>query len=84
MIDDNFLRLYFEQMVEAVGTIHESKIVHSDLKPANFLFVEGALKLIDFGIAKQARERPPCIHPPRSISVLVHGRVEASRSNKNE
>ena len=53
MIDDNFLRLYFEQMVEAVGTIHELKIVHSDLKPANFLFVEGALKLIDFGIAKQ-------------------------------
>ena len=53
MIDDNCLRLYFEQMVEAVGTIHEQKIVHSDLKPANFLFVEGALKLIDFGIAKQ-------------------------------
>ena len=53
MIDDNFLRLYFEQMVEAVGTIHEQKIVHTDLKPANFLFVEGALKLIDFGIAKQ-------------------------------
>ena len=52
VIDDNFLRLYFEQMVEAVNTIHEERIVHSDLKPANFLFVEGALKLIDFGIAR--------------------------------
>ena len=51
-VDDNFLRLYFEQMVEAVNTIHEERIVHSDLKPANFLFVEGALKLIDFGIAR--------------------------------
>lgn len=33
-------------------TIHEARIVHSDLKPANFLVVEGRLKLIDFGIAK--------------------------------
>jgi serine/threonine-protein kinase TTK/MPS1 len=39
-------------MLEAVDTIHKERIVHSDLKPANFLVVEGALKLIDFGIAK--------------------------------
>jgi serine/threonine protein kinase len=37
---------------QAVHTIHEERIVHSDLKPANFLIVEGQLKLIDFGIAK--------------------------------
>ncbi len=35
-----------------MDTIHEARIVHSDLKPANFLMVEGQLKLIDFGIAK--------------------------------
>ena len=38
--------------LQAVQTIHEARIVHSDLKPANFLMVEGQLKLIDFGIAK--------------------------------
>lgn len=39
-------------MLSAVHSIHQEKIIHSDLKPANFLFVRGALKLIDFGIAK--------------------------------
>lgn len=37
--------------MEAVHVIHEARIIHSDLKPANFLLVEGRLKLIDFGIA---------------------------------
>ena len=39
------------QMLQAVQVIHEEKIVHSDLKPANFVLVRGQLKLIDFGIA---------------------------------
>ena len=51
-INENFIRLYWQQMLEAVHAIHEERIVHSDLKPANFLVVEGSLKLIDFGIAK--------------------------------
>jgi serine/threonine protein kinase len=38
-------------MLEAVQVIHDEKIVHSDLKPANFVLVKGQLKLIDFGIA---------------------------------
>lgn len=51
-VDENFIRLYWQQMLQAVDTIHRERIVHSDLKPANFLVVEGQLKLIDFGIAK--------------------------------
>lgn len=48
----HFIRLTWQQMLSAVHCIHEERIIHSDLKPANFLFVRGALKLIDFGIAK--------------------------------
>lgn len=48
----NFVRLTWQQMLGAVHSIHEERIIHGDLKPANFLFVRGALKLIDFGIAK--------------------------------
>lgn len=51
-----FLPFFFlktlQQILQAVNTIHEERIVHSDLKPANFLLVKGSLKLIDFGIAK--------------------------------
>ncbi|KAJ3327610.1 hypothetical protein HDU76_011450 [Blyttiomyces sp. JEL0837] len=50
--DLNFVRMYWNQMLQAVQCIHDENIIHSDLKPANFLLVEGRLKLIDFGIAK--------------------------------
>lgn len=45
-------RSCLQHMLLAVKTIHEDRIVHADLKPANFLLVKGELKLIDFGIAK--------------------------------
>jgi len=38
-------------MLECVRAIHARAVVHSDLKPANFVLVKGWLKLIDFGIA---------------------------------
>ncbi|KAG8836945.1 Dual-specificity kinase, spindle pole body (SPB) duplication and spindle checkpoint function [Serendipita sp. 400] len=47
-----WITIYFKQMLEAVQVIHDERIVHSDLKPANFVLVRGTLKLIDFGIAK--------------------------------
>jgi serine/threonine protein kinase len=39
-------------MLEAVQVIHDENVVHTDLKPANFVLVKGRLKLIDFGISK--------------------------------
>lgn len=45
------LMLYWHQMLEAVDYIHRNGVIHSDLKPANFLMIDGRLKLIDFGIA---------------------------------
>lgn len=49
--DPVLTRFYWKEMLECVEAVHEHDIVHSDLKPANFLSVQGKLKLIDFGIA---------------------------------
>ena len=42
---------FWKQMLLAVDIIHKKGIIHCDLKPANFVIVEGKLKLIDFNIA---------------------------------
>ncbi|GJQ71500.1 protein serine threonine kinase [Trypoxylus dichotomus] len=42
---------YWMEMLYAVKQIHDNGIIHSDLKPSNFLMVSSKLKLIDFGIA---------------------------------
>lgn len=43
----------WRQMLEAVHSVHEERIVHLDIKPGNFMFVGGRLKIIDFGLANR-------------------------------
>ena len=45
-------KFYWHEMLQAVQVLQNEGIVHSDLKPPNFMLVAGHLKLIDFGIAK--------------------------------
>lgn len=40
-------------MLDAIESIHKKLLIHSDIKPANFVFQNGNLILIDFGLAKQ-------------------------------
>lgn len=49
--DTAFTRYYWKEIVECVASVHKYDIVHSDLKPANFVLVNGSVKIIDFGIA---------------------------------
>lgn len=58
-------------LLQAVSTIHEARIVHSDLKPANFLVVGGELKLIDFGIAKAIKADTTSIARENQVPVTV-------------
>lgn len=45
------LGVWFNEMIHALRVIHAHGIIHSDLKPANFIIVNGHLKLADFGIS---------------------------------
>ncbi|KAL9621025.1 MAG: hypothetical protein Q9160_004543 [Pyrenula sp. 1 TL-2023] len=54
--DVNWTRYYWKEMLECVAAVHAHEVVHSDLKPANFVVVQGRLKLIDFGIANAINE----------------------------
>lgn len=59
-------------MLEAVGVIHDEKIVHSDLKPANFVLVKGRLKLIDFGIANAIANDTTNIQRDNQVEGYMH------------
>lgn len=73
----NFVRLAWQQMLEAVDTIHEERIIHGDLKPANFLFVQGKLQLIDFGIARAIKNDTTNIYRDAQIGTLNYMSPEA-------
>ena len=68
-------------MLEAVQVVHDLKIVHSDLKPANFLLVEGSLKLIDFGIANAIANDTTNIHREGQLGTANYMSPEAISSN---
>jgi len=55
-LSDAEIKFYWEGMLKSVLVVHKENIVHKDLKPANFLIVEGMLKLIDFGIASRVQD----------------------------
>ena len=72
-------------MLEAVHVIHEDKIVHTDLKPANFVLVRGELKLIDFGIAKAIANDTTNIQRDQQIGTVNYMSPEAiEETNRND
>ncbi|KAK7351140.1 hypothetical protein VNO77_10364 [Canavalia gladiata] len=83
-IDENWLRFYWQQILLAVNTIHEERIVHSDLKPANFLLVKGSLKLIDFGIAKAIMNDTTNIQRDSQVGTLSYMSPEAFMCNETD
>ncbi|KAH7447495.1 hypothetical protein KP509_01G109000 [Ceratopteris richardii] len=83
-VDETWLRFYWRQILEAVNTVHEERIIHSDLKPANFLLVKGVLKLIDFGIAKSIHGDTTNIQRDAQVGTLNYMSPEAFLMNEKD
>lgn len=76
-LDINFTRYYWKEMLECVRAVHEYNVVHSDLKPANFLLVQGRLKLIDFGIANAIQDNTVNVHREQQVGTPNYMSPEA-------
>ena len=57
-MEEQIARVYFRQILDAVGSCHARGITHRDLKPENILFDEYFnVKIADFGFAAPAEGR---------------------------
>ncbi len=62
----------FLQVCDAVEEAHRNLTVHRDLKPGNILVTSaGAVKLLDFGIAKLLQPDPSASPEPATVTVLT-------------
>jgi serine/threonine protein kinase len=61
--------LGFREMCKGVQRIHRAGIAHRDIKPSNFLIMpDGAVKLSDFGTARDVNGSDPPIMPDYMIA----------------
>lgn len=72
-----FVRYFWKEMLECVQAVHQHEIVHSDLKPANFLLLQGKLKLIDFGISNAIADDTVNVHREQHIGTPNYMSPEA-------
>lgn len=83
MFDITFTRYFWKEMLECVASVHAHDIVHSDLKPANFLLLQGRLKLIDFGISNAIQDDTVNVHREQHIGTPNYMSPEALIDSNN-
>lgn len=47
------------QLITGISHIHNQGFFHRDIKPENVMFSGDILKIVDFGLAREIRSRPP-------------------------
>lgn len=71
-LDADLIWFYASGLFTCVEAVHSYSVVHSDLKPANFVMVGGVLKIIDFGIASCVPEHTVNIHRQTQVGTISY------------
>lgn len=67
---------FIRGIAEALGAVHERRVLHRDLKPANIMIVSGARPrpvLIDFGLVKSGPTREDVDIPADAKTIMTNG-----------
>jgi len=83
--DVDFVKHHFKEVCLCLKDVHDEEIIHADLKPANFVFIRGILKIIDFGIADSIPDNTVNIYRDKQFGTPNYMAPEALvRLNNND